>query len=80
MPKREGEGERCTLPLPNYTAAMNIMKVLLLFFFSFRLAKKSLTGHLIVVTTKCITSLDSVQAHVLTVCAYTVPVIITNKH
>lgn len=31
MPK--SEGERCTLTLPNYTAATNIMKALLLFYF-----------------------------------------------
>lgn len=76
MPKREGE--RCTLPLPNYTAAMNIMKALLLFFF--RMAKISVAGHLTVVLTKWVTSVDSVQAHILTLCAHSVLVIITSKY
>lgn len=56
---------------------MNIRKARLLFFL--QIGKKSVTGYVIIVTTKSIPPLDSVQAHNLPVCAYIVPVIIGNK-
>lgn len=57
---------------------MDIMEALLLFFFW--LAKIPVAGHLIVVFTEYITCLDSVQTNILTVYAYIVLVIITNKY
>lgn len=44
-----------------------------------RQKKKSVTGYLIIVTTKSIPSLDSVQAHNPPVCTYIVPAIVGNK-